>query len=64
MEISVNCDGDLRMDFTARLFNSPVVPEKLYSRECPKQTYFQLWNYEVLSENVYRARLKGFSQVW
>ena len=47
MEISLNCDGDLRMDFTARLYNSPIVPGKISGWECPKQTYFQLWNYEV-----------------
>ena len=45
--MSVNCDGDLRMDFAAQLFNSPIVPEQIFGRECPKQTYFQLWNYEV-----------------
>ena len=61
MEISVNCDGDLRMDISAQLFNSPIMPEQIFGRECPKQTYFQLWNYEV--QWVHSSRLKGGDQI-
>ncbi len=47
VEVSTTCEGDLKLDFSAPLYHSPVVPDKLYSGKCPRQTYFQLWNYEV-----------------
>ena len=57
VELSTTCDGDLRMDFSAPLFNSPVVKEKLYSPNCPKQSFLQLWNYEV--QNVQNPEISS-----